>query len=294
MGKKENQHLVSKTFLKHFVIPNYKNQVWCIELNGLGKNKPIIKGTKQRIFTIKNFYSLSDKNNRLFLENFYSDKLEPIYNEIIKEVQQEISLSENIRIRLIEWVMHSNIKTEHFRNNLERLSQFLIHMNSNYGSQKESFRAKYSDNYTKEIAKDVQLETILNPEDYNEIFNLFYNELVTKKWSILKSNNKNPFIANDNHGFSLNTSGVGKNTFNKTIQLDRISFNYFVLSPEYCLFMEPFKQGDDISLNALNIKINYTKISDEVINLINEGTTKTALRYIISNDFATISRWNIN
>jgi hypothetical protein len=294
MTEKEKQHLVSKTFLKHFVIPNSKNQVWCIELNGFEKNKPIIKGTKQRIFTIKNFYSLSDKNNRLLLENFYSDKLEPIYNDIIKEVTQEISLSEIIRIKLIEWIMHSNIKTEYFRNNIERLSQFLIHMYSNYGVQKESFGVRTKDNYSKEIAKEIQLETVLNPGDLKDIFNLFYNELTTKKWSILKSNKANPFIANDNPGFSLNTSGFGKNTFNKTIQLSRISFNYFVLSPKYCLFIEPFKQDDDISLNALNMKINYAKIKDEVINLINEGTTKTALRYIISNDFDTISRWNIN
>jgi hypothetical protein len=294
MAEKEKQHLVSKTFLKHFVIPNYKNQVWCIELNGYDKNKPTIKGTKQKIFTNNNFYSLSDKKNRLLLENFYSDKLEPIYNDIIKEVTQEIGLSEIIRIRLIEWVMHSNIKTEHFRNNIERLSQFLIHMHSNYGLQKESFGVRSKDNYSKEIAKDIQLETVLNPEDLNDIFSLFYNELATKKWSILKSNNANPFIANDNPGFSLNTSGFGKNRFNKTIQLSRISFNYFVLSPKYCLFMEPFKQDDDTSLNALNMKINYTKINDKVISLINEGTTKTALRYIISNNFDTISRWNIN
>lgn len=294
MADKVNQHLVSKTYLKHFVIPNYKNQVWCIELDGYSKNKPSIKGTKQTIFTIKNFYSLNDKNNRLLLENFYSDKLEPIYNDIIKEIYQEINLSEGIRIRLLEWIMHSNIKSENFRNNIERLSQFLIDIYSNYGLQKESFSLKNKDYSSKEVAKDIQLETVLNLEDLNDVFSLFYKELVTKKWSILKSNNENPFIANDNPGFGLNTSNFGKNTFNKTIQLSRISFNYFVLSPKYCLFMEPFKQDDDISINALNMKINYTKISDEVINLINEGTTKTALRYIISNDFDTISRWNIN
>lgn len=294
MAEKENQHLVSKTFLKHFVIPNYKNKVWCIELNGFGKNKPIIKGTKQRIFTIKNFYSLSDKNNRLLLENFYSDKLEPIYNEIIKEVEQEINLSENIRVRLIEWIMHSNVKTEYFRKNIERLSDFLINIYSNFGLQKDYFKDKYSDISSKEIAKEIQLETILNFEELNDIFSLFYNELKTKKWSILKSSNENPFIANDNPGFSLNVSGLGNNVFNKTVQLSTISFNYFVLSPKYCLFIEPFKQDDDIILNAMNMKINYTKINDREINHINAGTSKTAIRYIISNDFDTINRWNIN
>ena len=279
--------------MKNFVIPDYKhpNHVWCLDLFDRYKKYPIPKGTNQDIFKIKNFYSLNDKNNRLLLENFYAEKLEPLYNQIIHEVNQESNLSEIVRVRLIEWIMHSNVKTEHFRKNIERWAAFLTDIHSNFGNQKEMFREKYNKDSTKIMAKEIQLETVLNPSDYNDILNVFINELSTKKWTIFKSKGNNPFIANDNPGFSLNTSHLGENKFNSTIQLQRISFNYFILSPIYCLFIEPFKKTDKVELNAMNIEIRYNEISSEEIDFINEGTFKTSLRYIISNNFDTINKW---
>tara|TARA_R110000868_G_scaffold83373_1_gene235382 strand:- start:1512 stop:2408 length:897 start_codon:yes stop_codon:yes gene_type:complete len=293
MAEKDKQHIVSKTYLKNFVIPDYKhpNHVWCLDLFDSYKKYPIPKGTNQDIFKIKNFYSLNDKNNRLLLENFYAEKLEPLYNQIIHEVNLESNLSEIIRLRLIEWLMHSNIKTEHFRKNIERLAAFLIDIHSNFGNQKQIFTEKYTADSSRVMAKEIQLETILNPDDFSGILELFYNELVTKKWTILKSKVDTPFIANDNPGFSLNTSNLGLNKFNSTIQLKSISFNYFVLSPIYCLFIEPFKKTDRVELNAMNLEIKYNEISSEEINFINEGTFNTSLRYIISNNFNTINKW---
>ena len=292
MAEKEQQHLVSKTFLKNFVIPDYKypNHVWCLDLYDKYKKKPVPKGTNQNVFKIKNFYSLNDNENRLLLENFYSDKLEPIYNEIIKEVNSECNLSKEIRIRLIEWLMHSNLKTEYFRKNMEELGQFLIDIYSNFGKQKKLFKENYKNITAKSIAKEIQLETVLNSNDFDEFLDLHIKELTTKKWSILKSTNDIPFIANDNPGFSLNTS-LGKNTFNKTIQLSRLCFNYFILSPKYCLFIESLKKNDSVEPNALNLNINYHQISEDEINFINEGTSKTALRYLISNNYDVINKY---
>lgn len=295
MAEKDKQHIVSKTYLKNFVIPDYKhsNHVWCIDLYDKYKRHPIPKGTNQDVFKIKNFYSLNSKTDRLLLENFYAYKLEPLYNQIITELSQESNLSEIIRMRLIEWIMHSNIKTEHFRKNIERLAAFLIDIHSNFGNKKEIFREKYTTDSARIMAKEIQLETVLNPDDFSNISELFYNELIAKKWTILKSRVDTPFIANDNPGFSFNTSHLGENKFNSTIQLQRISFNYFILSPIYCLFIEPFKKTDKVELNAMNIEIEYNEISSEEIDFINEGTFKTSLRYIISNNFDTINKWTV-
>lgn len=305
MAEKEQQHIVPATFLRQFKIQNHKNpnHVWCIDITDKYNNQPKPKGVNSSIFKIKNFYSLNNPEYRLVLENFYSQKLEPTYNDILKEVTQELNLSEINRIRLIEWILHSNQRTEYYRNNIERLSKWLIEMNIRFQSIKKEINPeeeieKYSSEIQREsksIAKDAQISNILNYEQYEKYIELFINELSTKKWTILKASEDFPFIANDNPGFSLNVSHLNREKiFNSTIHLNHPSFNYLVLSPKYCLYIEPFKQTDPIHLNALNINIEYKEIDKKTIDFINLGTCLTSMKYIISNDLKTIEKWNKN
>tara|TARA_R110000765_G_C18654722_1_gene576007 strand:- start:92 stop:625 length:534 start_codon:yes stop_codon:yes gene_type:complete len=157
---------------------------------------------------------------------------------------------------------------------------------------------KYSseiESESKKIARAIQINNILDYDEYDKYIELFINELTTKNWTIFKANEEFPFIANDNPGFSLNVSHLNKEKlFNSTIQLNHPSYNYLVLSPIYCLYIEPFKQIDPVHLNALNIKIEYKQIDKKTIDFINLGTCLTSMKYIISNDFKTIEKWNKN
>lgn len=294
MSVKKFQHLVPKTYLKHFVISNYckPNHVWCLELNNEYLKHPIAKGINQKIFKSKNFYSLHNTPNKLLIEDFYAEKLEPLYNVIINEVNQQINLSEDIRIRIIEWLMHSNLRSEDFRDNFARLSKFLIDIYSHLVNQQELNKGKYKNITSNQIAKEIQLKTLLDPYELYKYFNLHYTAFKSKKWTILISNDDNPFIANDNPGFSLNLTHLGENFFNSSLQLSHISINYFILSPKYCLLFEPFSQQDNIKINGLNMEIKYTKLTEEEVNFINKGTLTTALKFIISNRFETINKWN--
>lgn len=301
MAEKDNQHLVPSTFLKQFVIKDYKTpkHVWCIDFYDKYNNDPKPKGVNSSVFKIKNFYSLNSQDFRLILENFYSDKLEPEYNKIMAEINDEKDLSEIIRIRLIEWLFHSNQRTEFFRKNTKRVTKFIMEMTLQFEKNKQqqerdltANEIEFIDKESYKIAKEVQIDNILDNANFDKSINLFIDELKIKKWSILKTNVDYPFIANDNPGFSLNLSHLNRDRlFNPTIHLNHPSFNYLVLSPKYCLYIEPFKQNDPINLNAFNIKIEYKKISNDYVDFINQGTFMTSLRYIISNNLETISKW---
>lgn len=302
MSEKERQHIVPATFLRQFEIQKYKypNHVWCIDFRDKYLKSPVARGINSKIFTIKNFYTINNLMNKLVLENFYSNQIEPEYNKILDEVNSELNLSEKIRIRLIEWIFHSNQRTEHYRRNIKRISKWLIEMNfrfknledKNTAEKELSINKDYIEKESIKIAKEIQIESIIDDSSFEEMIKLFIDELKTKKWIIYKSENNYPFIANDNPGFSLNISELNKEQiFNSTIQLNHPSFNYLVLSPKYCLYMEPFKQNDPISFNAFNIEIEYNKISKRQIDFINLGTYETSMRYLISNDLKTINRW---
>jgi hypothetical protein len=305
MAEKEQQHIVPATFLRQFEIknPNNKNHVWCIDFTDKYNNTPKPKGVNSKIFKIKNFYSLNNSENRLILENFYSQKIEPLYNQILSEINQELNLSEIIRIRLIEWILHSNQRTEYNRNNIKRISKWMMEMNLRFESFKKEINPEDEiknhsaeiEIESKNIAKEIQLNNILNPDKYEKYIKLFTDELIIKKWTIFKANDEFPFIANDNPGFSLNTSHLNRNNiFNSTIHLNHPSFNYLVLSPKYCLYIEPFKKNDSLHLNAFNIEIEYKEIEKRTVDFINLGTCMTSMKYIISNDLNTINKWNKN
>ncbi|MCK9207291.1 MAG: DUF4238 domain-containing protein [Salinivirgaceae bacterium] len=300
MADKEQQHIIPKTFLRRFEIPDFQspNHVWCYNFEDKYTNKPKAKGVDSSIFKIKHFYTIHESSDKLQLENFFAEKVEPEYEKIYNEIKEENEISELIRIRIIEWIFYTNQRTDYLReqikNTYEKLSEFIERFESNKKGiefSKGEFDHKISSE-SKRVAKDIHLNTILDNETYSRLFTSYYDNLVVKNWTILKSNPDNPFIANDNPGFSINaTKFYDKKPFHPTIHLNHPAFNYLVISPQYCLYMEPFKNNVPVKINALNMKIEYKTIANELINYINWGTYLTAKKYIISNKYNSIERW---
>ena len=300
MAEKENQHTVPATFLRQFEIENYHlpNHVWCVELKNQYSKKPTRKGVNSKIFKRKHFYDVNENDDKLILENFYAEHIEPTYNDIMTEINCEKNLSEQVRVYLIQWIMHSNHRTEYTRDNVARISKWLIEMEQRFNNSKKpkELVSKLSNESieieSQKIARNAQLSRVLDTMRFEEMIEMYTEELIPKRWMILKTD-KHSFIANDNPGFSLNTSNLNrKQIFNPTIHLNHPSFNYLVLSPNHCLFIEPFRKDDPIHLNALNIEIKYQNVSEETVDSINYGTYSTATKYLISHDLESITKWS--
>lgn len=300
MADKEQQHIIPKTFLRRFEIPDYKspNHVWCYNFEDKFENKPKAKGVDSNIFKSKHFYTIHDNEDKLQLENFFAEKVEPEYEKIYNEIKKECEISELIRIRIIEWIFYTNQRTgylrEQIKSNYEQFSELIERFETNKKGiefSKAEFDKKISIE-SQRVAKGIHLNTILDKENYSRLFTLYYDNLVTKNWTFLKSNSENPFIANDNPGFSLNaTKFYTQKPFHPTIHLNHPAFNFLVISPQYCLYMEPFKNNVPVEINALNMKIEYQAITNDLINFINWGTYLTAKKYIVSNKYNSIEKW---
>lgn len=114
----------------------------------------------------------------------------------------------------------------------------------------------------------------------------------TKHWIILKSKPGNQFLTNDIPGFSVNMEmGIADiNSLNSFYATNSKASNYFVLSPKYCLLINPFWQGTPMETSIHNQEIEFKVTNDKHIDFINHCTKVTRITFLISNDKGLIDK----
>jgi hypothetical protein len=283
-GAPIKQHELSKTYLKRFVSdPNSRNKKSYVECLRIFPKKFIEKKSiKSDFFTTEDFYS-AQGDNPFIIEEFFANSIEPFFNDIMREVFSEKSLSQHAKEKLVLWLWFSKFRNSHFRTSLDQVTNFMLTSRAKYTSRsiKEFIELKEGiDDYSKQVSKKQQIESLLN----NEHIENFMGALQTRHWLILKSNDNNSFITNDNPGFSVNVDwGMGKvdvGSINLQFSLHYLATNYYPLSPKYCLMISPFRKGTSLSTDYWNLKIRYIATNN---NLINENTYLLMRKFCISN-----------
>ena len=294
------QHIIPRTYLKRFQIDETenKNKVWCLNLIDKYKKEPQNLGVNHKLFKIKHFYTYNQLNNKYDLELFFANQVEPILNIILNEVNSEVDLSEDVRKKIFEWVFYSKQRSEHLRklvkNTTQELTKMIVQfdLNKNKSELSIDYFADEIENYSKQVARDFQFNIFFDRNQLDKQLELFWNHLISNKWTIFKTTLDYSFITSDNPGFSLNwTKFYQKKPFHSIIHLGHPSFNFFVLSPQYCLFISPFKSGTNLKYNALNTLIEYELISKSLVGYINYGSYYTSHRLLISNDKQQLDKW---
>lgn len=287
-NKPIGQHDVPATYLKRFSINpedrGLKNMVYCLKLSN--KNfeiKPI--SVKSKFFKTVAFYTLENvvEEDKYAIEEIFSNEIEPWYFEIVKEIKQEKQLSIDIRTKLVVWIWFSKYRTVFNRSNIERISTWLLKTKILI-EEGEGVAKELEDgikNYSKELAKDLQLESLFSQEHLEK----FEKGIASKHWTILKSRNKNRFITNDNPGFSVEIE-LGKpklNTLNVQFATNWRATNYYPISPNYCLMISPFWEGTPKEKNFYNIELKYLITNNDHIDFINNCTVILSKKYLVAN-----------
>lgn len=287
------QHDLPKTYLRRFAIdPNdrrFKSFVYCFWTNQYETKTELVSVNSKR-FKKDDFYTINHKTEPYAFENFFKLEIEPLYNKIMTEVESEINLSFKCRQHLILWLYNNKYRNKANRENLERLTNFLIEVPYSMQYGKEKFEPLREE--VKKIAtiktKEIQLESLTKKDLVIE----FDKGMGTKHWIILKSKPDNQFLTNDNPGFSINMElGVADpNSLNSFYATNYKASNYFVLSPKYCLLISPFWQGTPLKTSIYNQEIEFKVSNDKHIDFINYCTKVTRTTYLISNDKNLINK----
>lgn len=206
------------------------------------------------------------------------------------EIESELNLSFECRQHLILWLYNNKYRNKANRDNLERITNFLIEVpySMQYGKEKFEPLKEKAKRIAGIKAKEIQLGSLVK-EDL--ILN-FDKGMGTKHWMILKSRPDNQFLTNDNPGFSVNIE-MGEadiNSLNNSYATNHKASNYFVLSPKYCLLISPFWQGTPIETSIHNQRIEFVVTNDKHIGFINYCTKVTRTTFLISNDKNLIAK----
>ena len=285
-GKIE-QHVVPSTYLKHWRISSGENFVYGIDLTNKHHLKVQTLGLNSKIFKEKKYYNHHSFKNPFMIEDFLGEDIEPSYELITKETNNEQNFSQLVREKLLLWLYITNIRNPYVRNNIEKLSNFMLKTvetikNGHLNIDKEV----EIENYSKYIAKQVHIDSFVNKEQNEKYLMTFIETLNCKQWKILKSHPTFEFWTNDNPGFSPNTIErfIEETPYHALMEINLNSIIYFPITPKYCLQLSPFKSGTSLDICGLNMEIIYEQASLQLIEYINKGVLHTCSKVIVSNN----------
>lgn len=285
--EKIEQHIVPRTYLKHWRIAEDKNFVYGIDFTNEYKKEVQIFGLNDKVFKQKRYYNDNLFQNPYIIEDILGEDIEPTYEIIMGEVNSEQNLSQPIREKLMQWLYISKIRSPFLRNSTERMTNFIYKTTERYKDKNLSEeKEKAIEHNSKQLAKRIQLSAFTDKEQVNKLWTLFKETLNAKHWRILKSIPQFQFWTNDNPGFSPNTvDRFAKDIpYNHVMEMNSSSIILYPLSPKYCLEITPFRMGTPTDICALTMEVKFVQISPVIIEYINKGVLYTRNKLIVSNN----------
>ena len=286
MTRPVDQHIVPKTYLKHFAINpkdrKLKSHVW---IKRFDHNKTIVskESIDSQKFKLSDFYTLECEDRPYGMEDYFSSEIEPVYNDIIYEVELEQNLSQDCRSKLILWLYNIKYRNTYNRINIQRNLQNMVQYTNLYKNEFDRLitAAPTADEISRD-ARRTHLESLLRQDLLSE----FEKGMGTKHWIILKSRREDKFITNDNPGFSINIDlGVPDfKTLTSYFATNHEATNYFVLSPKYCLMISPFWKDTPLELSLKTQTIDHKTTNVRHIQFINNCTSITRNRLLIASN----------
>lgn len=270
MGDLKKQHIISKTYLKHFSKNCDGREIFVID-----RENPYEKGIQCRdsgesIFWEKNYSDSNAFGERKFVEKMFGQDIEPNYQKIIREISNEnprlpIAVKEN----LIQWI-------------------FFIKMRSPIWEPSVSTASKAT-RYNQQL----HLENFTNETYFKAALDTFVKDVCSKRWTVYKSPKNKYWWTSDNPGYSLN---IDKAEAGELLVPDPYcelsgagNVVFYPLSKFYCLSIHAYDSGEDTSLNLFNTDLIYKQASDSLCKMINFYTLISQARLIISANRESLS-----
>lgn len=292
MSLPQNQHYISKVYLKHFSIDENANSnfVYCYNFEDPYRKNIQKVGINHSIFKMRNFYSDKGFEDPFAIEKIFASDIEPLYNKIMHEINLKKNLENDLRMEIILWMWFSQLKSPVWRENHQRLLNFM--MESSWAMRQQREITNEEKNIIGQKAKKDAKEIHLDDFTKEDLYKIFFEGLSTKRWRIIMPPEGYVFWTNDNPGFSPNLHPLFRrdNPFHFWFEINANSFCYFVLSPNYCIEFSPFFIGDPLEMNGINMEIKYEFSSLIEYDFIQRGIFETRYKLIISNSKETLDR----
>lgn len=266
------QHVIPKTYLKHFSKSGDGKNLCLLHYNHMYKKGVEIKDSGSSVFIRHNFYDSPHFKNPKEIELFFAKKIEPNYNTIVAEIKKQKEITDYLlKMRLLEWVIYAKIRSVSWRD------MFRIELE----------QAGHNFDFESKELREEHLHILTSPEVYEWVLDYYDRELCSKRWIILRSPADKYWVTSDNPGFTINVDGfadriweVDPNPYCTNLQHDTML--YFPLTKEYCLKIQPYYQGEDVKLNLSNTPVTFDNASEAEFNLVNSWTYLTQHSFVVA------------
>lgn len=292
-SKKNEQHTIPRTYLKHWRIAEGQNLVCIVDFHNKYRTEVQTVGLNDKVFKSRKYYNDNSLKNPYLIEELLGEDFEPNYEIIMNEVKKEQSLSESVRVKLLGWLYVSKMRSPVMRANPERIANFMYKAQECWnGSVLTEERERELKEKARKLAKKVQLSALSDETQVQNLLKLFVDTLVSKHWRILKSTPAYEFWTNDNPGFSPNMIErfAKDRPYHHVMEMNGGSYIYYPLSPKYCLEIIPFEQGTPLHVSAMTMDIKFEQAPLDYIDFINRGVFHTCYKLLISNNKELLER----
>jgi len=281
MASKVKQHILSKTYLKHFSLNGNGKGIYIINCQDKFRKGIQYKDSGDAIFWEEKFYNSDKFDSPTHLEDFFANDIEPLYNQVIADISKEKPITElPLKLALFQWIYYSKLRSPIWRGHYEKLLALGKPLNN------------HDSKIIQRKAKELHLRFFTDEPFYLVLLDKFMTVLFSKRWSILKRPDNNYWLTTDNPGFDVDLSKLSAATLPIAKPFWNVLNNntliYYPLSKDYCLEIKPYNSGEDISLNLTNTPIDFS--TDPPFEHINYWTSCTYNKLIISTDRALLER----
>ncbi len=287
---KQQQHVVPKTYLKHFRISHGQNFLYFIDFANKYNKKVQKEGPGYKVFTKYKYYNTNVLLNNQAIEDLLGS-YENTYNNIIKEITKETYISGRTLKELCKWLYISKVRSPTTREDYRQLMNFILKTKHQYNRSLTNEVKNKIENDIVNKSKEIHLAKFYDKQFVAEQANNFMRTLSNKTWVVLKAPEQLPFWTNDNPGFSpnLNPMFAKQSPFHNIMELNEDSEIFYVLTPKYCLHLIP--EIEDLTNAKKNILFGYENATINMVDYINRGVLHTKLNLVISNKEELFARY---
>ena len=248
MSTFKKQHIVSKTYLKHFSEKLDGNGLYVIDYEDEFKTGIQKKNSGDKIFWIENYSDTPFFEDKKAIEKMFGSDIESSYNDIISNIEQENpNIGFDVKQELLQWIFYTKLRSPIWENHLE--------------------------NFT-------------NYDFFKKQANHFVSSAISMKWTIYKSPKEKYWWTSDNPGFCHNikemkvTQKISPKPIYNIVGVDSVL--YYPLSKKYYLNIHPYNKGEDLNLNATNTNVRFKESDLSLLRILNYSTFITKKRLIIA------------
>ncbi|MDQ3109214.1 MAG: DUF4238 domain-containing protein [Bacteroidota bacterium] len=267
MSKYRKQHVVSKTYLKHFSINSDGHNLFVIDSSNLMKPGIQKKNSGDRIFWEENYSDSCLFQDKKTIEKFFGMEIEPTYNKIIHAIEKEREgVSFMAKQNLINWVFYTKMRSPIWEETTD------------------GQRNRYS--------QQLHLENFTNIDRFNIAKKKFEMDALNKRWTIYKSPFGKYWWTTDNPGYCIDLKKLEvERCLSPDVYCDLSgadSILFYPLTKKICLCIHAYNKGENIFMNLRNTPISFETPNLQLYNLINHYTRLSQKRLIISAEVGSL------